>query len=58
MHCLRRHYGYKFVKYRIYKPIRRISEAIRYGYWMSEEAQTKSRRNFIMELKHDMQRKL
>ena len=57
MICLRRHFGYHFIKYRIYKPIRHIAEAIRYGYWMSEEAQTKSRRAFIMGLKHDMQYK-
>ena len=51
MICLRKHFGYHFVKYKIYKPIRHIAEALRYGYWMSEEAQVESKRKWIMELK-------
>ena len=40
-----------WIKYNIYKPIRSLSEGIRYGYWMSEEAQEKQKRQWIMGLK-------
>lgn len=38
---------YHWIKYNIYKPIRTVSENIRYGYGMSEEAQIRSRKEFI-----------
>lgn len=42
---------YHWIKYNIYKPIRNFSESIRYGYWMSEEAQVQSKREWIEKLK-------
>lgn len=45
------HIWYSWFKYNIYKPIRTISENIRYGYWMSEEAQVKQKQEWIRRLK-------
>jgi len=42
---------YHWIKYNIYKPIRSISEGIRYGYYFSEELQEESRKQFIQKLK-------
>jgi hypothetical protein len=47
---------YHWIKYNLYKPIRSISEGIRYGYYFSEELQVESRRRFIEEVKRNAKR--
>lgn len=49
---------YHWIKYNIYKPIRTLSENIRYGYFMSEEAQVESRKQFIRRLKDEHKKNL
>lgn len=50
---IKEHILYGWFKYNVYKPIRWLSESIRYGYWMSEEAQEESKRLWIRRLKDE-----
>ena len=47
----------RWIKYNVYKPIRNYICHYGYGEHLSDEENTKRRREFIMGLKNDMQHK-
>ena len=44
---------YLWFKYKVYKPVRKIFEGFRYGYFFSEELIIESRKRFIRRVKNE-----
>jgi hypothetical protein len=51
MGCLRKHFGYRFVKYKIYKPIRNFLCYYGYGYHLPEDELIERKRKWLNDLR-------